>query len=393
MQLKSWSIFTIISLLSLFSACSKTETPPEVVVPKISISATTTANEGNGSSSKAAVTVSLSEVTTVEVSFKWSTTDGTAIGGQDFTIENGALIVLAPGELYKNFAVDITGDNNMELDETFTISISEVLNATLLNSTATVTITDDDTYIPEMAEDGPITPISYPGMTLIWSDEFDGTIINTDNWSYNTGAGGWGNNELETYTNTSENSFVLDGKLNIVATRPYPNIYRSARMVSQAKQEFTYGRIDIRAKMPFGQGIWPALWMLGGNISSVGWPKCGEIDIMEYLGHDQTKTYGTAHYDKGGHQYKGGNYTLPNSQSFHDLYHVFSIIWTDNAITWYVDYKQFYQVTSTSIEFASFRLPQFFIMNVAVGGNWPGYPDATTTFPQTMFVDYVRVFQ
>jgi beta-glucanase (GH16 family) len=395
MQLKFRSVIAILILfqLTMHSACSKTETPPEVVVPKISISGTAILNEGDGTNAKATVSVNLSAKSTVEVSFKWSTSDGTAFGGEDFTAENGSVLVFAPGELYKTFSVVLIGDDDLELDETFTITISDVTNATLGVSKAFITIKNDDEYEIEVAEDGPITPISYPGMTLVWNDEFDGTTINTDNWNYNLGAGGWGNNELQTYTNTSENSFVLDGKLNIKATEPFPENYRSARMVSQGKQEFTYGRIDIRAKMPYGQGIWPALWMLGSNISSVGWPKCGEIDIMEYLGHDLRKTYGTAHYDQNGHQYKGGNYTLPNGQSYHDLYHVFSIIWTEDAITWYVDYKKFYEVTSTSIEFAAFKLPQFFIMNVAVGGNWPGYPDASTTFPQTMFVDYVRVFQ
>jgi len=395
MKLKSWTLLVVLLLLltNLNSACSKTEAPPVAVIPTISVTAVTLVNEGNGTTTKASVTVNLSEATTTEVSFKWSTSDGTAVSGQDYVAENGATVVLAPGDLYKIFTVVIVGDEYLELDDAFSVTISDVANATLGNSVASITILNDDNYTPEIADDGPITPIAYPAMTLVWSDEFDGTAINTDNWKYNLGAGGWGNNELETYTDLPENSFVLDGKLNIKATNPYPNIYRSARMVSQGKQAFTYGRIDIRAKLPYGKGIWPALWMLGSNISTVGWPKCGEIDIMEYLGNDQSKVYGTAHYDKNGHQSKGGSYTLSNNQSYHDLYHVFTIIWKENSITWYVDYKRYYEVTSTSIEFASFNLPQFFILNVAVGGNWPGNPDANTTFPQTMYVDYVRVFQ
>jgi len=122
-------------------------------------------------------------------------------------------------------------------------------------------------------------------------------------------------------------------------------------------------------------------------------PRCGEIDIMEYLGHIQSQTHGTVHYYESGHKYKGSNYTLPDNQSFHDGFHVFSIVWQENTIKWYVDYQLFYQVTDSDISFDAFRLPQFFIFNVAVGGNWPGYPDATTVFPQTMQVDYVRVFQ
>lgn len=395
MKIKSWPILTIVILIviNLASACSKSETPPVVVIPKIALTSTTLVNEGNGNNTKATLTVNLSEATTAEVSFKYSTSDGTALAGQDYVAENDVVVVIVPGELFKNITVSISGDDILELDDYFNVVIKDPVNATLGNTIAKVTIQNDDSYTPEVAADGPITPDNYPGMTLVWSDEFDGIAINTDNWKYNLGAGGWGNNELETYTDTPENSFVLDGKLNIVATRPYPNIYRSARMISQGKQEFTYGRIDIRAKMPYGQGIWPALWMLGGNISSVGWPKCGEIDIMEYLGNDESKIYGTAHYNQNGHQSKGGSYTLPNNQSYHDLFHVFTIIWKENSITWYVDYKRFYEVSSTSVEFSAFNLPQFFIMNVAVGGNWPGNPDASTFFPQTMFVDYVRVFQ
>jgi beta-glucanase (GH16 family) len=368
-----------------------TITNDDAQIPVFNVAANTKVTEGN-ITVVAKVTVALTESFNQEVSIKWSTSDGTARAGTDYVAVSGQSLVFAPGEKLKYIEVQIIGDQILEFTKSFNVKIEEVTNALVGNTDDIVTITDDDTYTPEIAADGPITPDSYPGMQLVWSDEFDGTTIKQDFWTFETGAGGWGNNELENYTSTSANAFVADGKLNIVATKNYNNYY-SARMITKGKKEFTYGRIDIRAKLPVGKGIWPALWMLGGNISHVGWPKCGEIDIMEYLGHDVAKVYGTAHYDDGGHQSKGGYYILPNSQGFNDKFHVFTILWQENSIVWYVDYQKYFEATSTTIKFDSFNLPQFFIFNIAIGGNWPGNPDATTVFPQTMKVDYVRVFQ
>jgi beta-glucanase (GH16 family) len=229
-------------------------------------------------------------------------------------------------------------------------------------------------------------------MYLSWSDEFDGTSINLENWGYNIGGGGWGNNELQVYTSSSVNSNVQDGKLNITATQ-IQNTYYSARLITQGKREFRYGRIDIRAKLPIGRGIWPALWMLGANFNTVGWPRCGEIDIMEYLGHEPWKVHGSIHYFDTGHKSRTRSYALTTNDNFNDKFHIFSIVWQENSIRWYVDYQLYHEIKDTDIKFEAFRLPQFFIFNVAVGGNWPGNPDATTVFPQTMSVDYIRVFQ
>ncbi len=381
-------LFTTVILFS----CSKDE-PATPVVPKVSLSATALLNEGDQGFNNAVVTVNLSEATTAEVSFTYSTSEGTAFEGLDFVAVSNEKLVIEPGTTFKNFTIQVVADEGLEPDDYFFVTISDVVNGTAGNNRSTISILNDDTYTLDLADDGPITPDSYPGMKLLWSDEFEGTAINTDNWKYNLGGGGWGNNELEIYTDNATNSFVEDGKLHIVATKFGTNTYYSARLLSQGKQEFTYGRIDIRAKMPYGQGIWPALWMLGGNISSVGWPTCGEIDIMEYLGNETERVYGTIHYNQGGHAYKGGNYLLTNGQGYDDQYHVFTILWQESSIKWYVDYKRFFEATPNTIDFTAFTQPQFFILNVAVGGNWPGYPDASTTFPQTMLVDYVRVFQ
>ena len=204
--------------------------------------------------------------------------------------------------------------------------------------------------------------------------------------------------ELEYYTNSTKNAFVSNGNLIIEARKESIGgfNYSSARLTTQNKKTFTYGRVDIRAKLPRGKGIWPALWMLGSNISSVGWPASGEIDIMEYLGHETNKSHGTLHYgaSPATHGSKGASYMLP-SGNFYEQFHVFSMDWRQDQIKLYVDNNLFFTLNKADIGSAPypFNAPFFFIFNVAVGGNWPGAPDATTTYPQRMIVDYVRVFQ
>lgn len=247
--------------------------------------------------------------------------------------------------------------------------------------------------------DGYSTPLVYAGYSLVWNDEFEGTTVNTNNWSFETGNGcpdlcGWGNNELQYYR--QENAWVSDGILTIEARKEnfQGSNYTSARMKTQGKRSFKYGRVDIRALLPGGQGIWPALWALGNNISSVGWPASGEIDIMEMIGGSgrENRVHGTVHWNLDGHVNSGGYYTLP-SGTFADEYHVFSIIWNQTSITWFVNDIQYYSIDITPDHMTEFHQEFFFLFNIAVGGNWPGNPDATTTFPQRMKVDYIRVFQ
>ena len=380
----------LLLICSQLASCKKSE--PDVI-PEISFTASTAVNEGNGFPQKATVALSLSEASAQEVRLKWSTQDGTAKAGADYIAVKDAKVVFAPGETSKNIEISLTNDEEFEFDDEFIIVFSEVKNAVFSVLQTKVIILNDDTYTPEIAADGPITPEFYPGMKLVWNEDFTVPTINTATWTFEKGAGGWGNNELQEYTDLAENAFISDGKLNIVATKTPNGGYRSARMITKGRNEFTYGRIDIRAKLPVGQGIWPALWMLGSNISQVSWPACGEIDIMEYLGHDPSRVYGTAHYNNNGHLYKGDSFTLPEGKGFNEKFHVFTILWQENSIIWYVDYQKYFEVTSGSVRFDAFRLSQFFIFNVAVGGNWPGSPNTSTVFPQTMQVDYVRVFQ
>ncbi|MBK9290111.1 MAG: family 16 glycosylhydrolase [Bacteroidetes bacterium] len=364
----------------------------DIFIPLMQVPERLFFEEGTAVSVTARIPIRLSGPAQEPVSFKWSTVQWTARASEDFIPVYNQQVTFSPGEIEKILEVQLVKDDVFEMDDQFTVELTDVLNATVPNTSTKVVILNDDTYTPDMAPDGPVTPMSYPQMYLSWSDEFDGSAINQDNWSYNTGGGGWGNNELQIYTNSSQNSNVQDGKLHITATKLYSTYY-SARLITQGKREFRYGRIDIRAKMPIGQGIWPALWMLGANINTVGWPRCGEIDIMEYLGHEPKRVHGSIHYFDAGHKSRTKSYLLSTNENFNDKFHVFSIVWQENAIRWYVDYQLYHEIKDTDIRFESFRLPHFFIFNVAVGGNWPGNPDATTVFPQTMIVDYVRVFQ
>jgi len=241
---------------------------------------------------------------------------------------------------------------------------------------------------------------------MVWSDEFngpDGSPVDSSKWVSETGGGGWGNNELEYYTNRLENAFQQDGNLVIkvlheqyVGSGDATRNYTSARLKTQGKFSQAYGRFEARIKIPRGQGIWPAFWMLGDDIDKPGWPDCGEIDIMENIGKEPGLVHGTIH----GPGYSGANsigapYALPGDRRFADDFHVFAVEWEPDVIRFYVDDHLYETRTPAELPKGTkwvYDHPFFVLLNVAVGGGWPGNPDATTVFPQTMLVDYVRVY-
>jgi beta-glucanase (GH16 family) len=243
--------------------------------------------------------------------------------------------------------------------------------------------------------------------SMVWSDEFNapnGTAIDSSKWTAEVGGGGWGNNELEYYTNRVDNAYHFGGSLVIKAIKERytgaDNVtrdYTSARLITKNKFSATYGRFEARIKVPFGQGIWPAFWMLGNNIDSVGWPACGELDIMENIGREPSIVHGTLH----GPGYSGASgisssYSLPNNQRFTESFHTFAVEWEPNVVRFYCDGILFKTMTPADLPAGRtwvFNHPFFMLLNLAVGGNWPGNPDSTTLFPQTMHVDYVRVYQ
>jgi hypothetical protein len=336
-------------------------------------SAVTRVDEDNPNGS-VSISLILSCASNKAVTLNYTTADSTAIAGKDYVTVLSGHLTFQPGEISKAITVNILQDTSQKQDVFFKVVFSNPVNGVLTSSSGIIKI------------------INVDYANLVWSNEFNDGSLNSAIWNYELGAGGWGNNELETYTNSINNVHIDSGYLHITALNPSAGSYTSGRITTQRKKEYTYGRVVIRAKLPEGKGVWPALWMLGGNISSVGWPKCGEIDIMELIGNTPSIIYGTAHWDNNGHVSRGNSFTLSGSK-FSSGFHVFSLIWTPNRLIWLVDNQQYSNLSRSEIGAFPFDLPQFFIFNVAVGGSWPGIPDQTTVFPQNMIVDYIRVYQ
>lgn len=245
------------------------------------------------------------------------------------------------------------------------------------------------------------------GWNLAWSDEFNGTNgapVDSSKWVLESGGNGWGNQELEYYTARPENALQQDGNLVIkVVEEKYTGSdgvtrnYTSARLKTLGKFSQKYGRFEARIKIPYGQGIWPAFWMMGDDIQRSGWPKCGEIDVMENIGKEPGIVHGTIH----GPGYNGANgiggpFELPAGQRFADDFHVFAVEWEPKAIRFYVDDHLYKTITPADLPKGTqwvYKHPFFLLLNVAVGGGWPGDPDGSSSFPQTMLVDYVRVYR
>ncbi|MGN6618044.1 MAG: glycoside hydrolase family 16 protein [Ilyomonas sp.] len=233
------------------------------------------------------------------------------------------------------------------------------------------------------------TDTSANGYQLVWSDEFDGNAVDTSSWNFEIGGEGWGNHEQEYYqpanATLANGNLVITGKKEDVGS----NHYTSTRMTTKGKREFQYGKIEARIKIPVGQGFWPAFWMLGSNISAVGWPKSGEIDIMEHINTDSLM-YGTLHWDNNGHVQSGDTLTSTPSD-----YHIYGIEWDSSAIRWYIDGEQFHEVNihNGANSTTEFHQPFFLLLNLALGGDWPGQTIDDSKLPTKMFVDYVRVYQ
>jgi len=243
------------------------------------------------------------------------------------------------------------------------------------------------------------------GWQLTWSDEFEGPagVPDPQRWVFDVGGHGWGNDELQYHT-TVNASLTGDGQLAIRARREsftgpdgVTRAFTSARLKTQDRFEQSYGRFEGRIKVPRGQGLWPAFWLLGVDIRAVGWPQCGEIDIMENIGREPRSVHGTLHGPGySGDQGLGGSFTLSGNASFADDFHVFALEWEPGGVRWYVDGELFHSRSPAGLPRGGrwvFNHPFFLILSVAVGGRWPGSPDAATEFPQTMLVDYVRVYR
>jgi beta-glucanase (GH16 family) len=226
--------------------------------------------------------------------------------------------------------------------------------------------------------------------SIVWSDEFSGTTVDTSKWGFDLGNLNV-NHEQEFYT--TQNATVANGNLVITAKREQNGnqLYSSSRMKTQNKVTASSGLIEARIKLPLGQGLWPAFWMLGANINTVSWPRCGEIDIMEHINADNT-LYGTMHWDGGGgHVQYGLTTTITNAGD----YHIYAITWDASSINWYVDGVQYVSgnIANNINNTGAFHLPFFILLNLAVGGDFPGATVDTSVFPASMYVDYVRIYK
>lgn len=245
--------------------------------------------------------------------------------------------------------------------------------------------------------------------TLVWNDEFDGNAVDPGKWAYMLGDGtlygetaGWGNQELQYYTDELANSGITqddqdaeDGSVLYISARNDTDNqdYTSAKLTTEDLFEFRFGRVEARIKVPSGKGMWPAFWTLGANKPDIGWPGSGEIDIMEVIGMQEQNLHGTLHYvdASNGHDSDGGIKTLAEGK-FGDSYHLYAIEWTPEKIAWLVDGVQYAEVAIAD-HMKEFLREHYLILNLAVGGDWPGSPDETTVFPKQMLVDYVRVYE
>ena len=276
-------------------------------------------------------------------------------------------------------------------------SDTQQLSSSVEFSSSRETPASSSTTLPESSSAAVSSSSESP---YFWNDEFD--TIDTTKWTFEigTGASGWGNNEWQYYTGRSENAYVQDGILHIRANKEdYEGAkYTSARMITKGKFSFTYGTVEARIALPMGKGIWPAFWTLGANIDAVSWPACGEIDIIEAV-NSESIVYGTNHWQSEGNQADYGN----NTNDFHGAkkelditqFHTYKMVWNSEVIAMYVDDFKYHEISikENAGGTDAFHKPQFFLLNVAVAGNWPGFEVDDAQFPNEMLVDYIRVSQ
>ena len=290
---------------------------------------------------------------------------------------------------------EITAASSSSIDNVIESSAASSSSMTIESSSSseTVSSSSSETASSSSAE---------PAAQYLWHDEFDGETIDTSKWTFEigTGAGGWGNNEWEYYTSRKENAYIKDGVLHIRAQKEdyEGQKYTSARMITKDKFAFTYGTVEARIALPTGKGIWPAFWMLGENFDTVGWPACGEIDIIEAV-NSENKIYGTNHWANGAEYATYGNNTGDYRNQKFELnitqFHTYKFTWDEKYIRMFVDDFMYHEILIEGNEgdTEEFHKPFFFLLNVAVAGNWPGFEVDDSQFPNEMLVDYIRVIK
>ena len=309
----------------------------------------------------------------------------------------GVLVACGDGETICEEPIEIDDSSTSYSDSLSSSIVTQESSSSemAISSSSSATAPSSSSAIPSSSSAVPSSSSESP---YFWSDEFD--ALDTTKWTFEigTGSSGWGNNEWEYYTDRSENAYVQDGILHIRANKEdyKGSKYTSARMITKGKFSFTYGTVEARIALPVGKGIWPAFWMLGENIDAVSWPACGEIDIIEAV-NDENVVYGTNHWQYNGNHADYGNNTRDYYGTSKELditqFHNYKMVWNEKLIAMYVDDFKYQEIAIENAKdgLEAFHKPQFFILNVAVAGNWPGFEVDDTQFPNEMLVDYIRV--
>ncbi len=395
---------TLVICLSFFpiliSGCKKDDAPSdEVPEPGIMIDGVTLF-EGHEGLIDFPFPVSFNRAFNKDITIHYKTADGIAKAGIDYEAVTNGSIVIPAGKTSGNIVIKVIGNDIREADKTFTVELLSSDYGVILRNSATGYIRNDDNTI-KIATTGYEAATSYDGYTLEWQDEFTDRV-DPDIWWNQNGDGcpdlcGWGNNESQYYTDRSSNIFIQDGHL-VIEARPenyQGKSYTSSKILTTGKKAMRYGRIDIRAQLPYGQGIWPAFWMMPEESKYGGWPSSGEIDIMEMVGHQSNMVHGTVHYGPGPSSiHQTSSHVKAGGGIFNDDFNVFSLVWKEDELIWLVNDQEFKRITPDQLDGQFWPFNEYFylIINFAVGGNWPGYPDATTLFPQWLVVDYVRYY-
>jgi hypothetical protein len=336
--------------------------------------------------------INIPHASTSDISVNYVTTDGTAMAGVDFVFTSGVAVIPA-GSLSTVVKVMVKADSLRRDFQFFNLELSHPVNCTIAGGQAIGKIENGDLLF--FPVDGAGYRTADSDIAPVWSDEFNGKNVDPGNWSFDTGDTGWGNHELQLYTDRTQNVFVSSGNLIIEARKESSyggyGTFTSARLTTRGKKNFKYGKIEIRAKVPCVEGFMSSLWMLGSNVGSEGWPRCGEIAMMQ-LPHSENVVYNTLRWGDSAnvtHQH-GTNHSLGVVSE--NTFHVFTMTWNASSIAMYIDDEMtFYSATDD--ETLPFNKDFFFNVSLAVGGDWPGPPTESTQFPQRLVVDYIRVYQ
>lgn len=366
-------------------------------LPEIHIQATIV-QESNQTSAIVPYSILLDKPFGEDLMLHCSTGEQTAHAGEDYSELNDATFLLQAGQTAMEIPIGILGDTLMEFTEHFEIRVQYNYQGEVRSARAMVTIENDDYITPLLAQDGYDLSLQYPGMQLIWHDEFDRETVNSEFWNFDApnafplNCGGT-DDAISKYTGDLNHLMIQDGKLVLTASYdPATGIYRSSRMNSNEKVITKYGRIDFRAKLAGGTGLASSLMLLG---KEADWPAGGEIDVLKMAGKDGSSIFCSLVYQEDEIITLEKKSSLPDSYlSLTDYFHIYTLLWEEDRITWLLDYKPFFSIDRETFPDEYIFNNEFFLkINLAVGGNFAGLPDITTEFPCSLEVDYVRIYQ